>query len=203
MRTIGDVGRSSASPLEGVDRLVVDGSNLLHALARGTALLPRTALIGRIRAAIPPAVSIELVFDGPPEPGMGSVRVASGLVVRFAGRRSADEAILALVDEASNVSRDAQGADNVLVVTDDRDLRHAVGGRGAATARLAWLLGRLARTVPAAPTTGAGRPVARREPDRPADDGDEQEGESERPRWQAGRGATRKRGNPRRAGRRR
>jgi predicted RNA-binding protein with PIN domain len=193
--------RPSVSPLDGVDRLLVDGTNLLHTLARGArtpdaagaAPLPAAALIGRLRAAIPPAVAIELVFDGAPEPGMRGARIASGVLVRYGGRRSADELIVALVDEARAATADARGADNILVVTDDRDLRAAIRARGAGTAGAAWLVGRLGRTRLEAPTTGNRRPpgVVEREGRTSV--------ESSRPGWRPGRGATTKRGNPKRS----
>ena len=62
-------------PLANTSRLIVDGSNLLHALSRGEQPQPQAALIGRLRAIIPAGTAIELVFDGPPE--RGSVASAS------------------------------------------------------------------------------------------------------------------------------
>ena len=182
------MARSSPNPLDGVDRLIVDGNNLLHTLGRGRAggeRLPQAALIGRLRAAVPGGVSIELVFDGPPEPGMGTSRVAAGLVVRFGGRYSADRAIVRLLDEARAASGSARGADNILVVTDDRDLRVAVRDRGGRTARSAWLLARLERLE-----------------QRNAPVEEDSEEAADRPAWRPGRGATAKKGNPRRAPRR-
>ena len=188
--------RPARSPLEGVDRLIVDGNNLLHAGRRHTTPLPASAVIGRLRAAIPGRVGIEIVFDGPPDPGLRGERIASGLIVRHAGRRSADQAIVASVEEARHVSGTDVGADNILVVTDDRELRAAVDARGAKTARNAWLLGRLARGTLQAPATGNPRPP--REPTRGAQPANAAEGDErdELPRWSPGRWATRKRGNP-------
>jgi hypothetical protein len=212
------VTRTTTSPLDGVDRLLVDGNNLLHALARaagagaaratgadaaratgagaapgGGAPLPAAALIGRLRAAIPPGVAIELVFDGPPEPGLRGARIASGLLVRYGGRRTADDLILALVDEARSVAGSARGADNILVVSDDRELRSALRGRGVGTAGGAWLVGRLGRTTLESPSAGNRRPPMRVDRDGRAS------AEAVRPGWRPGRGATAKRGNPRRA----
>src|SRR5262245_57976545 len=83
--------RSRHDPLAGIDRLLVDANNLLGALSRGRTPLPPAALIGRIRGAIPREVAVELVFDGPPDGAVGKGRrVASGVVVRYAGGRSAD-----------------------------------------------------------------------------------------------------------------
>jgi predicted RNA-binding protein with PIN domain len=198
------VSPSAANPLDGVDRLIVDGTNLLHALGRlpDGERLPQAALIGRLRAAVPAAVAIEIVFDGAPEPGLRGTRIAAGVLVRYGGRWSADRAIVGLVDEARTVAGSARGADNVLVVTDDRELRLAVRDRGAGTARAAWLLARLGRTRPSAPTTGAGRApaggarpvVGRPEIGRP----NPAEPDDDRPGWRPGRGATAKKGNPRR-----
>jgi rRNA-processing protein FCF1 len=185
--------RPTRSPLEGIDRLIVDGNNLLHAGSRSTTPLPASAVIGRLRAAIPAAVGIELVFDGPPEPGLRGERIASGLIVRHAGRRSADHAIIALVEGARAGSGVAAGADNVLVVTDDRELRQAVMAHGARTARPAWLLARLARGTLQAPAIGNPRPPRR--PDTQL--GRPIRAEDATP-WQPGRGATTKHGNPKR-----
>jgi YacP-like NYN domain-containing protein len=185
--------KPARSPLEGIDRLIVDGNNLLHAGSRSTTPLPASAVIGRLRAAIPANVGIELVFDGAPEPGLRGERIASGLIVRHAGRRSADQAIVSLVEGAREGSGVAAGADNVLVVTDDRELRHAVQAHGAKTARAAWLLARLARGTLQAPAIGNPRP-----PKSP----DQQPGRSLRDEgltpWRPGRGATTKHGNPKR-----
>jgi hypothetical protein len=175
-------------PLIGTDRLLIDGSNLLPALSRRTAPVPQAALIGRLRAVVPASVGIELVFDGAPEPGMRGERVAAGLLVRHAGRRSADELLISLVDQA-RAAAGAGGAAGLLIVTDDRGLRAAVRERGARTAGLAWLVGRLERPRLAAPSVGN-----RRAPGGPTD----REDDADRPGWRPGRGATTKRGNPRR-----
>jgi hypothetical protein len=178
-------------PLATTDRLIVDGSNLLPALAGGGDRPPPAALIGRLRAAIPASVGIELVFDGPPEPGLRGERIASGLTVRHAGRRSADDVILGLVDQARAVAGPRVVA-GLLVVTDDRALRSAVQAIGARTAGTQWLLGRLGRARLSAPSVGNRRPPT---PAAAAMTGDE---EPERVPWKPGRGATTKRGNPRR-----
>ena len=191
--------RPPHSPLEGIDRLIVDANNVLHAGSRGETPLPASAVIGRLRAAIPPAVGIELVFDGAPEPGLRGERIASGLIVRHSGRRSADELIVSLVDEARRLAG-PRGADNVLVVTDDRELRSTVVRLGARTARSAWLLSRLSRGTVAAPSTGNRRPSPSRAFAAGAADTEDDSGEPRR--WRPGRRATVKLGNPRRGQRR-
>ena len=175
-------------PLAGIDRVLVDGSNLLPALARRGGSVPQAALIGRIRAAIPATVGIELVFDGAPAAGLRGERIASGLIVRHGGRRPADDVLVDLVDQARAAVGPA-GAAGLLVVTDDRDLRAAVGAKGARTAGTAWLLARLDRPTLASPSVGNRRPP--RMPSIGRDDED-------RTPLKPGRGATVKRGNPRR-----
>ena len=203
--------KPSSDPLDGTDRLLVDGTNLLHALRRGApssaaggraaggagaeAPAPAAALIGRLRGAIPPQVGIELVLDGAPDPGMRNARIASGLIVRHSGRRTGDQLLFDLVDDASRTggpsSKDRRVAvDNLLVVTDDRQLRQVMSERGVRTAGTAWLIGRLARGRLEAPGTGNRRPPAAPTPDSAPD--------TDRPGWRPGRGATTKRGNPKR-----
>jgi YacP-like NYN domain len=178
---------SSRDPLAATDRLIVDGSNLLPALARQGGTVPQAAVIGRLRAAIPPSIGVELVFDGAPEPGMRGERVASGLIVRHAGRRTADDLILDLVDQTGAAAGSAAVA-RLLVVTDDRALRSRIQRSGGRTAGVAWLLGRLERPKLSSPSVGNRRP--------PADPAASED--VEREPWKPGRGATVKRGNPRR-----
>lgn len=184
-------------PLAGIDRLLVDGTNLLHAMRRGADPAPAPTLIGRLRAVVPPGVGIEIVLDGPPDPGSGNVRAAAGLVVRYAGRISADALLVRLVTEAAQVSLEA--AMGILVVTDDGALGTELRRRGATTVRTPWLLRRLDRTARVTGAPSIGRPKPPRPPtavpDRDAD------GAADGRRWAPGRGATVKRGNPRRTAR--
>jgi hypothetical protein len=177
-------------PLTGTDRLLIDGTNLLHAMSRKPGAAPQAALIGRLRAIVPAYIGIELVFDGAPDSGMRGERIAAGLIVRHAGRRSADELLLSLVDETRATAGSA-AAGALLVVSDDHALRASLRAKGARTAGSAWLLGRLERPKLSAPSVGNRRP-ARGGPD--DDAGSTLDG----PRWKPGRGATTKKGNPRR-----
>ena len=122
--------------LEGVGRLVLDGTNVLHAIRRSPVPLPAVALIGRLRAIVPPGVAITVVLDGSPEHGLVARHIASGVEVRHSGRFSADELIAQLLD--------TRGQDNsgTLVVTDDIELSQAVRRSGGRTARTGWLIGR-------------------------------------------------------------
>jgi hypothetical protein len=180
--------RAAHSPLDDTDRLIVDGSNLLHRLGGPDA--PPATVIARLRAAVPVAVAVELIFDGVGHGVIG--RVAQNMRVRHSGRRTGDEAILELVGDGLG---EPLAAARTLVVTDDRDLRTALAARGARTAGVAWLLGRM--DVPSvAPaqgrrrsTIGAGRPPAGRASGLGgADD------TGDRPGWRPGRGATAKTG---------
>jgi hypothetical protein len=169
-------------PLAGVARVLIDGSNLTHAVARGRDAVPAVALVGRLRAVVPGSVSIEIVFDGPPVPGLRGGRIASGVTVRHSGGRAADDVLLSLAQ-----------AEIDLVVTDDRALRAELARLGTPTAGTSWLIRRLQRTTQAAPTTANRRPPR---PEIPVHSGAAEEDETRR--WKPGRGATAKRGNPRR-----
>ena len=185
--------RAPRSPLDGTDRLLVDGNNLLHAARPGGDPMPAAALIGRLRGAIPAEVGIEIVFDGPADPGMRKERIASGLIVRHGGGWTADQVLVSLVDQARATSGVQGGADNILVVTDDRELRVALHARGAKTARSSWLLARFERQRLDSPSVGN-----RRAPRPPAATSTSGGGDDGRTGWQPGRGATKKRGNPKR-----
>lgn len=163
-------------------------------MSRSGGAAPPAALIGRLRAVVPAQVGIELIFDGPPERGLRGERIASGTSVRYGGARTADAVILALIDDVRLVDG-ADGTAGLLVVTDDRDLRHEARMRGARTARSAWLLGRLGSGRLSSPSIGNPRPPRPIVRASPGDDEDE----SERAGWRPGRGATTKRGNPKRA----
>jgi YacP-like NYN domain len=186
-------------PLAGTTKLFVDGTNLLHALTRGPERQPPAAVIGRLRAAIPPEAAITLVFDGPPERGVRGERIAGGLNVRYSGRRTADALLLDMVEDAATWS-DQAGAADVLVVTDDRALRGAIHRRGGRSAGTQWLIGRMDRPRLAAPSVGNRRPPTPprvgQEPRATDASGDDDDAT---PRWQPGRGATAKKGNARRS----
>jgi hypothetical protein len=187
--------RPDRDPLAATQRLLIDGTNLLHSLSRTTAAAPPTTLIGRLRAIIPAGIAIELVFDGPAERGIRGERIASGLIVRYSGGRTADAVILALIDDVRLLDG-AEGSGTLLVITDDRDLKHGSRLRGARTAGSAWLFGRLDAGRLSSPSIGNPRPPRPR-PMSPTDEGGADA--SERRGWSPGRGATTKRGNPRRA----
>jgi hypothetical protein len=188
-------------PLVGTERLLIDGSNLLHAIGRGRGgPAPAATLVGRLRAVIPAAIRIEIVFDGPPDRGLQGTRIASGLTVRHSGRYSADSLIDRLVADAIGTGGTPEAAHavgaGILVVTDDIELGRSIRRRGGRTAGAAWLTGRLERPVLSAPAIGIRRPARPTAPP----DGSQGQGpdDEDRRRWQPGRGATKKTGNPKR-----
>jgi hypothetical protein len=190
------------NPLANTSRLLIDGTNLLHSLQRSAGAAPAATLIGRLRGVVQASVAIELIFDGPPERGLRGERIAAGTSVRYGGARSADAVILALIDDVRLVDG-PDGTATLLVVTDDRDLRYAARMRGARTAGSAWLLGRLSSGRLSSASIGNPRPP-RPVASAPAgisaaaqSDGDP--AETDRVGWRPGRGATTKRGNPRRS----
>jgi hypothetical protein len=190
---------SRRNPLEGVTQLLVDGTNLLHAMTRGPNPQPPAALIGRLRGVIPPETNIVIVFDGPPERGIRGERIAGGVTVQYGGRYSADTILVTLVEDVAMTSESSTATNSILVVTNDRELGFAIRKRGARTTGSSWLLGRLDRPGLSSPSAGNRRPpapprVTQQQP------GEETE-EMNQPRWNPGRGATTKRGNPRRQAR--
>jgi YacP-like NYN domain len=198
---MGSMAQPDRDPLAATRRLLIDGSNLLHALSRTSGAAPQAALIGRLRGAIPAAVAIELVFDGPAERGLRNERIASGLTVRYSGPRTGDAVILRLIDDV-HLLDGADGTATMLVVTDDRDLRHGSRLRGARTAGSAWLLGRLDARRLSSPSVGNPRAARGGRTGPPVSAASQIDGdpvEMDRPGWKPGRGATTKRGNPRRA----
>jgi hypothetical protein len=183
------------NPLAATQRLLVDGNNLLHALTRNGTAAPAATLVGRLRAIVPAQVSIELIFDGPAERGIRGERIAAGTLVRYSGGRTADALILSLVDEVRLVDG-PDGTAGLLIVTDDRDLRHGARMRGARTAGSAWLLGRLGSGRLSSASIGNPRPPR---PVAGMSQGGGGGDEPERVGWRPGRGATTKKGNPRRS----
>ena len=152
---------ATSDPMSGVERVFIDGSNLLFALGRGPARenrpamggappVPPGAIIGRLRAAFPPAVIVDLVFDGRALGGVNG-RLATGLRVSYSGHETADR----LIDEGVLAQLNADGPAGtwgILVVTDDRGLRNLVVSKGARVAGTAWLARRIGQSFGDAPS---------------------------------------------------
>ena len=178
-------------PLTGTDRLLIDGTNLLHALSRKPGAAPQAALIGRLRAIVPAAIGIELVFDGAPDRGMRGERVAAG--TDRPPRRSAHRRRGAALAGGRDAGRRGSGRDRRPARGQRRPRAPGVAARqGCADgrARRGCSVGSSGRSCRRRPSAIAGRPrLARsRSATRPRN----------RQRWKPGRGATTKRGNPRR-----
>lgn len=179
-----------------LDVLLVDGDNLLHAVRGrrdegGTAwLLPRLA---RWR---PDGLRVIVVLDGHPAPGEPMRQRALGIELHHAGSRTADDVIVDLLAARPYAERS-----HAAVVTRDHGLRQRVVLARGQTRSIEWLLRGLQAAqrpsdIPArsGPLVGIGQGrAAGREP-RTARTDETTASAS----WQPGRGATRKRGNPRR-----
>jgi hypothetical protein len=175
--------------------LLVDGDNLLHHVrgARdegGVAwLLP---LLVRWR---PPHLRIVVTLDGHAAPGDAARRrVAPGVEFLHAGSRSADDLIVELLSAQPFSARD-----RTIIVTRDRDLLERARRAGGLTRSVAWLMRQLAEPGPVAPALPGGAVgIGQGRRGRPVATAPGSEDEVRRA-WQPGRGATRKRGNPRRS----
>ena len=166
-------------PFAAIEVLLIDGNNLLFRLAGSADPAALRGLLPRLAAAIPEDIATTVMLDGHSAPGSGrSQRIRRGFEIRHAGSRSADDALLDLVRASPR---------GTTLVSDDRALRDKAQHLGAHTERLAWLEALLSSGSPR-PGIGSGKPQQPAVPDP----------EPERTPWQPGRGATRKRGNPRR-----
>jgi hypothetical protein len=109
-------------------------------------------------------------------------KVSKGFEIRHAGSITADDALLRIVHDTP-----IQERHEITVVTDDRRLSDRARTMGARTQRLQWLESILDAPQPRTSSNiGAGRGP------KPSFD------QPERNPWSPGRGATRKRGNPKR-----
>lgn len=176
--------------------LIVDGDNLLHRVRGGRDGSGLAWLLPRLRATLPAGGRGIVMLDGHPSPGQARrSRVAPGVEVHHSGRIDGDGAILELVAALAFADRG-----RTAVVTDDRSLADRARHLGALTRRLDWLRLRLERPegVVRPGAVQQRRPMSlghSRPPPRPPSPAAE---EHPREPWRPGRGATRKRGNPRR-----
>ena len=182
---------TARTELAGIDRLLIDGNNLLHRVSGSVDPGAQRALLARLRGALPAEVQTTLMLDGHAAAGTDRrQRVSKSLEIHHAGSLTADEALLNIVRDQPQMARAA-----ITLVTDDRALTDKARHLGARTKRLEWLEQLMEpgqRPAGQRPQIGIGRggrppPQARLDSDGP-----------EREPWRPGRGATRKRGNPRR-----
>lgn len=192
---------SGRSPFDGVSLLIVDGNNLLHRTAGGPGPSAARVLIPRLRAVMPVGMRVSIILDGMPDPGAPLHEHIGSVAISHAGRRSADDAIVEAVEHRMYDERPG-----TIVVTDDRGLADRIKRLGALHRRIDWLqdaldLSRRGSRVPGSPPAPIGRPGIR-PPQTPARAAAPADGtatdEPERAPWSPGRGATKKRGNPRR-----
>jgi hypothetical protein len=174
---------NTRASLTGIERLLVDGNNLLHRISGSADPGALRLLLAQLGVAIPPTIAAIVMLDGHPAPGTGRrQRVRRGLEIHHAGSLSADDALLNLVRDLAPPARAT-----VTLVSDDRALTERARHLGARTQRLAWLEQLLSVRPGRGSAIGAGS-----RPPTPASE------EAGREPWKPGRGATRKRGNPRR-----
>jgi hypothetical protein len=179
-----------------IDLLLVDGDNLLHT-ARGRRddggvswLLPELARWRR------DGMRVVVALDGHPAPGESSRgRAAGGVEYHYAGSRPADDLLIEILG-----AQPFSGRARSVVVSSDLVLADRTRRAGGLARSGAWLLSQLAsgRTVGTQAARGGriGRVRTGAESSVRADpDGGSRT-------WRPGRGATRKRGNPRRSSRR-
>jgi hypothetical protein len=185
--------------LDELDLLLIDGDNLLHGV-RGSRDEGGVAwLLPRLRDWRPPHLEIVVGLDGHAAPGAARrQRVTRGVVFAHSGSGSADDLLIELLR-----AQPYAGRSRTAVVTQDRGLQDRARRAGGTTRSVAWLMQQLAgRTGSGARGQGQpmgigqGKPPPRRhfEPPDPTVE--------ERAAWSPGRGATRKKGNPRRSAKR-
>jgi hypothetical protein len=185
---------SRQADVDELDLLLIDGDNLLHGV-RGSRDEGGVAwLLPRLSGWRPEHLRIVVGLDGHPPPGEGSrKRVTRGIEFHHSRSRSADDMLIELLLDQPFVARG-----RIAVVTRDRGLQARAARAGGATRSIDWLM----RAITGSPTGGGpgrakpasigqGKPPPASAPRPPADD--------EAEPWRPGRGATRKRGNPRRS----
>jgi hypothetical protein len=185
--------------------VLVDGDNLLHRVRGMRDEAGLRWLLPRLRSWRPQNVTITVMLDGHPDPGEAHRRrVATGVEFRHSGDMDGDSAIVATLR-----ARPYSDRSRTVVVTDDRQLGDRVRHAGGMVRRLDWLVGGLAASVGEPAPTTAGR--ASRPPSPPtgigggqrrlttgmAEKSTDTDDADEREPWKPGRGATAKRGNPR------
>lgn len=184
-------------PVTGLEFLVIDGDNLLHRVRGSRDDAGVHWLVPRLRGWRPAQVRVLLMLDGTSDPGLAPRQpVAPGITLQHSGRMDADTAIVELVRARPYAERA-----RTVVVTDDRQLADRIRHAGALVRRLDWLVDQLGRPdVPSPPRApvriGGGRPP--KAPDATTPVVRDPDGSTAAP-WRPGRGATTKRGNPRRA----
>lgn len=186
-----------------LDLLLIDGDNLLHAV-RGSRDEGGVAwLLPRLSGWRPQNLRIVVGLDGHQAQGEASrKRVTRGIEFHHSGRRSADDMIIDLL-----MSQPYSERSRTVVVTRDRGLQARATRAGGLTRSVDWLMrqvtGTTVKRASGAAASGAkpvgighGKPPPKRHFD-PPDPADESQSS-----WEPGRGATKKKGNPKRSAKR-
>jgi hypothetical protein len=181
--------------LDDIDLLLIDGDNLLHDV-RGSRDEGGVAwLLPRLSGWRPKHLRIVIGLDGHAAPGeAGRQKATRGIEFHHSGRRSADDLLIDLLKAEPFTHRS-----RTAVVTHDRVLQARANRAGGQTRSVDWLMRQLSRGPRAAARSaapvgiGQGKPSTQRHYDPYRHD------EPDRPSWEPGRGATRKKGNPKRS----
>ena len=187
--------------VEELDLLLIDGDNLLHDV-RGSRDEGGVAwLLPRLSGWRPQHLRIVVGLDGHPAPGEASrKRATRGIEFHHSGRRSADDMLIDLLK-----ARPYAGRSRTAVVTRDRALQARATRAGGLTRSVDWLMRQVAGTVRGG-GRGAGsegKPVGigQGKPPKVQQHHPSKDDEAHRA-WEPGRGATKKKGNPRRSAKR-
>jgi hypothetical protein len=181
--------------VEDIELLLIDGDNLLHDVRGGRDEGGVAWLLPRLSGWRPPHLRIIVGLDGHAAPGEASrTRATRGIEFHHSGRRSADDMLIDLLKGQPFAARS-----RTAVVTRDRALQARASRAGGTSRSVDWLMRQVAGTrlrggAAGKPVgIGQGKPPAKRALDAPdpAEDG--------QPPWQPGRGATSKKGNPKRS----
>jgi hypothetical protein len=182
--------------VEELDLLLIDGDNLLHDVRGSRDAGGEAWLLPRLRGWRPEHLHIIVGLDGHPAPGEPRrKRVIKGIEFHSAGSYSADDMLIRLL-KAQPYARRARTA----VVSNDRGLQDRARRAGGVTRSVDWLTAQVAHATSANSgksgkpvRIGQGKPPPKRHFDPPDPN------EEPREAWHPGRGATKKKGNPKRS----
>jgi hypothetical protein len=133
---------------------LIDGNNLLHALAAAGYDLGRGSLTGLLSRALAGGKKVHVVFDGPRPSGPLERQIsADGVSVAFSGKSSADDVLIAMI-AADNGPRE------LVVVSTDHEIRRAARRRRCRNVTSEDFATFLIRTV-----NGVEKPSSSSEPD--------------------------------------
>ncbi len=115
---------------------IIDGYNVLHKIAyiglNGFSTKNRTDFVNFLEKRFP-KLNILLIFDG--YPNLEEKTYSSFIKVKFSRNKSADDLIL-------NIVKDIGYKDNILVITDDRELKNSLKKYRVSTEKVAVFLKR-------------------------------------------------------------